>query len=250
MMRKFGLIGFPLGHSFSAGYFSKKFEKERITDSEYVNFPIETIEELPEVLLRNRDLIGLNVTIPYKEQVIPFLNELDEEAEKIGAVNTVKIFRDPDNTRIHTKGFNTDVYGFSTSLKEIVHEDVKKALVLGTGGASKAILYSLKSMGISISVVSRDPKDGQLSYNDLDQKIMSEHLLIVNTSPVGTYPEVNRAPDIPYQFLGSSHILHDLVYNPEETLFMKKGKERGAQVKNGYQMLVEQAEKSWKIWNH
>jgi shikimate dehydrogenase len=248
-MRLFGLIGFPLGHSFSSGYFAKKFERENITNTDYVNFPIETIEELPEVLMRNRDLTGLNVTIPYKEQVIPFLSELDEEAEKIGAVNTIKILRDPDNTRIHTKGYNTDVYGFSVSLKEILHKEVKKALVLGTGGASKAILFSLESMGISISVVSRNPGEGQLSYNDLDEKIISEHLLIVNTSPVGTYPEVNRAPDIPYEFLGSSHILHDLVYNPEETLFMKKGKERGARVKNGYQMLVEQAEKSWEIWN-
>lgn len=248
-MKLFGLIGFPLGHSFSSGYFAKKFKKENISDCDYVNFPIETIEELPEVLMRNRNLIGMNVTIPYKEQVIPFLSELDEEAAKIGAVNTIKISRDPDNTRIHTKGYNTDVYGFSVSLKEIFHQDVKKALVLGTGGASKAILYSLESMGISISVVSRDPGEGQLAYGDLNKEIMQEHLLIVNTSPVGTYPEINRAPDIPYEFIGSSHILHDLVYNPEETLFMKKGKERGARVKNGYQMLVEQAEKSWEIWN-
>lgn len=248
-MRLFGLIGFPLGHSFSAGYFASKFQNEGISDAAYRNFPIENIETLPEILLANQNLLGLNVTIPYKEKVIPFLNEIDQEARNVGAVNTIKIVRNTGNTGIHLKGYNTDVYGFAISLDEVLHKDVKKALVLGTGGASKAILYSLLTRGIPSRVVSRNPSEGQLSYTDLDEKIISEHLLIVNTTPVGTFPEVNRAPDLPYGLLGNSHVLYDLVYNPEETLFMKKGEERGASVKNGYQMLVEQAERSWEIWN-
>lgn len=248
-MKIFGLIGFPLGHSFSADYFTKKFKKEKITGIEYRNFPIDKIDLLPELIMTEKKLKGFNVTIPYKEQVMAYLNYVDEEAKEIGAVNTVVVNREPDNTGIELKGYNTDGYGFIMSLKEVLKENVKQALVLGSGGASKAVIHALRSIDIRPLVVSRNPVPDQISYKDLNKKVLSSHLLIVNTSPVGTFPEINRAPDIPYHLLGPFHILHDLVYNPEETLFMKKGKERGALVKNGYQMLVEQAEKAWEIWN-
>mgnify|MGYP006298815129 CR=1 FL=1 len=248
-MRLFGLIGYPLGHSFSAGYFKEKFEKEQIGDCEYRNFPIESIEKIHAVLDENPQLMGLNVTIPYKRKIIPFLNELYPPANEIGAVNTIKIETTEGIPGKILKGYNTDVYGFKTSLKSVLKENIDKALILGTGGAALAVEHALAEMGISSRKVSRNSSENFLGYEQLDEKIMKDYLLIINTTPLGTYPDFNTAPGIPYNFLGSSHILFDLVYNPSETLFMKKGKENGARVKNGYDMLVAQAEKAWEIWN-
>lgn len=248
-MRLFGLIGYPLGHSFSETYFRDKFRKENINDCEYRNFPIRSVKEILDILEENPWLEGLNVTIPYKKQIIPFIDDLYSPAKEIGAVNTIKIESTPGSPVQVLKGYNTDIHGFITSLQEVLHDDVDKALILGSGGAAAAVNYALTDMGISSQIVSRKFSGNNLSYEDLDEKIMKEHLLLVNTTPLGTYPEINEAPDIPYNHIGSSHILFDLVYNPSETLFMKRGKERGASVKNGYDMLVGQAEKSWDIWN-
>ena len=248
-MRLFGLIGYPLGHSFSEGYFRDKFIKENITDCEYRNFPIRSVKEIRIILKENPQLEGLNVTIPYKKQIIPFIDNLFSPAEEIGAVNTIKIETTPGSPVQLLKGYNTDIHGFITSLQDVLHDGVDKALIMGSGGAAAAVKYALSNMGISTQIVSRKFSENTLSYDELDEKIMNEHLLLVNTSPLGTYPEIHKAPDIPYNHIGSSHILYDLVYNPSETLFMKKGKEQGASVKNGYDMLVSQAEKSWEIWN-
>ena len=248
-MRLFGLIGYPLGHSFSVGYFTEKFRNENIRECNYRNFPIDSIEKLPGIIEKEKELAGLNVTIPYKEKVLKYLDEIDDTADQIGAVNTIKIFRGRASSEQYLKGYNTDEYGFLASLKSIPGYDVEKALILGTGGASLAVIYALQRLGVKSAVVSRNPASDQLSYRDLNKKIMDEYKLIINTTPLGTYPDVDQAPDIPYSLLNESHILHDLVYNPPETLFMKIGRERGARVKNGYQMLAEQAERSWQIWN-
>ncbi|MFW5819891.1 MAG: shikimate dehydrogenase family protein [Bacteroidota bacterium] len=248
-MKLYGLIGFPLGHSFSEKYFREKFLKENITDCEYRNFPVQSINDFRKILTENPHLRGFNVTIPYKKQIIPFLDELLSPAKEIGAVNTVKIETYRNGKALKLKGYNTDVFGFKTSLKEVLHKEIKKALIFGTGGAAVAVEYALASMGISSRMVSRKYSEKHLSYLDLNDEILKEYLLLVNTTPLGTYPEINTAPDIPYQFIGSSHILFDLVYNPSETLFMKKGKKQGAKVKNGHDMLVNQAEKVWEIWN-
>lgn len=246
-MKKYGLIGFPLTHSFSKRFFTEKFEKEN-SEALYENFEIEDISWFPEVVRNNPELIGLNVTIPHKQAVIPFLNELDEAAEVVGAVNTVKISRMGDN--IHLKGFNTDTWGFETSLKPLLKDYHKKALILGTGGASKAIKYVLKKLGIDfISASIEELQEKEMRYEDIDEKMMAERLLIINATPLGTYPKVETSPPIPYEFLTEKHLLFDLVYNPEITRFMEKGKARSAAVKNGYEMLEQQALKSWEIWN-
>jgi shikimate dehydrogenase len=244
-MRKFGLIGYPLTHSFSKEYFTRKFSVENISDCEYLNFPIDTISKFPGIIRNNPDLCGLNVTIPYKEQVIPHLDETDPTAKSVGAVNTVKFIRNLGKDLL--KGFNTDVYGFTEALKEITSGTMESALVLGSGGASKAVAFALKQMGIPYRFVSRKP--GNISYADLDKHMILHNKLIINTTPLGTYPDVNNCPDIPFGYVTSSHILFDLVYNPAETLFLMKGKERGATVSNGLRMLHLQAEKSWEIWN-
>jgi shikimate dehydrogenase len=244
-MRKFGLIGYPLSHSFSKGYFTEKFLRENLSDCEYLNFPIDSITKFPEILLKNPELCGLNVTIPYKEQLFPFLDEIDPEAKRIGAINTIK-FIQGERKKI-LKGFNTDVYGFSASLMEIMAEKIDNALILGTGGASKAVAYSLDELGIKYNFVSRKP--GHLSYGNIDKRTILEHRLIINTTPLGTFPDVDNCPGIPYDFLSSSHILFDLIYNPAETVFLRKGREKGATTINGLRMLHLQAEKSWEIWN-
>jgi shikimate dehydrogenase len=237
---KLGLIGYPLGHTFSPDYFTKKFKELGLFDSEYLAYPIESIELVDEICRSGID--GINVTIPYKEQVIPFLDELSEEAYDIGAVNTIRI-RDGRRT-----GYNTDTYGFEWSLKNFLRVNpVKSALVLGTGGASKAVKYVLKNMGISITVVSRN--NDHMTYADIDADIIERNELIVNTTPLGMSPNINECPDLPYSFLSEKHFLYDLIYNPEKTLFLKKGELQGCSVKNGYEMLVLQAEKSWEIWN-
>lgn len=245
-MRKFGLIGYPLSHSFSKKYFTNKFEKESITDAEYELFPIETIEELPKLIADNPDLVGLNVTIPYKEHVIPLLDALEPKAEAIGAVNTIKI---EDGKLI---GYNTDYHGFKNSLIKFIgaNELPSKALILGTGGASKAVKATLEDLNIQFQFVSREPTVDQLSYQSFSS---SNHfqasLLIVNTTPLGMSPNEANLPDLPYDQLSQEHFLYDLVYNPLKTAFMQKGIDAKCWVKNGLEMLHGQAEAAWKIWN-
>ncbi|TAM96575.1 MAG: shikimate dehydrogenase [Chitinophagaceae bacterium] len=241
-MRHFGLIGFPLSHSFSKKYFSEKFQKEHITDCDYENFPLASIELFPELLKKEKPE-GLNVTIPYKESVISYLDYLDPAAEKIAAVNCIH-FKNGKST-----GFNTDIIGFERSLKPLLRPQHHHALILGTGGASKAIGYVLSKLNISFHYVSRHKKPDRFTYGDLNEEIIQQHTLIINTTPLGTSPDVNLCPDIPYQFLRKEHLLYDLIYNPPETLFLQRGKERGAAIKNGYEMLLIQAEASWEIWN-
>ncbi len=244
-MRKFGLIGYPLSHSFSKGYFTEKFLRGDLPDCEYLNFPIDSITKFPEIILNTPGLCGLNVTIPYKEQLFPYLDEIDPIARQIGAVNTIKFIQSPDKQIL--KGFNTDIYGFSEALKEVLPGKVEFALILGTGGASKAVAFSLDRMSIKYKFVSRKP--GHLSYNKLDKSIIIRHKLIINTTPLGTFPDVNNCPDIPFGFLSPTHILFDLIYNPAETVFLRRGREQGAITVNGLRMLHLQAEKSWEIWN-
>lgn len=245
-MKHFGLIGFPLGHSFSKKYFSAKFESENI-DAEYSLYELSEITEFGK-LLKQKELSGLNVTIPYKEQVIPFLDELDDTAAKIGAVNVIRFIR--ENERLTLKGYNSDAIGFENSLAPLLKPHHTRALILGTGGASKAIRYILNKLGIETTYVSRSPKAGQISYKQIDRQLISEHTVIVNASPVGTFPHSDECPDIPYEFLSDRHLLFDVVYNPAETLFLKKGKEQGAACLNGEAMLVGQAVAAWQIWNN
>lgn len=248
IMRKFGLIGFPLGHSFSKGYFSKKFEIEKLNDCVYENYPIERIELLNDIINNNPELKGLNVTIPYKQQVMKHLDRIDAEASEVGAVNTIKIVK--EDSGIKLIGYNTDIFGFEKPLLEKLVAFHKSALILGTGGASKAVAYILHKHGISFRYVSRNPKEDTVySYSDLTHEIVQEYKIIVNTSPLGMHPDTDKCPSIPYEAIGKDHILYDLIYNPEETLFLRKGEERKAIVINGLPMLYIQAEKSWEIWN-
>ena len=245
-MRQFGLIGFPLGHSFSKKYFSEKFKNENI-DARYDLYELSNISEFPN--LRNSiKLSGLNVTIPYKEQIIPLLDKLDDTATSIGAVNVIRFDYD-NNGKATLTGFNTDAIGFENSLKPFLKPHHKKALILGTGGASKAILYTLQQLGIECSYVSRSTREGQLTYSDLNEEILNDNLLIVNATPLGTFPKTDACPDIPYQFLTDKHLLFDVVYNPAETLFIKKGRDAGATALNGEEMLIGQAIAAWEIWN-
>ena len=246
-MKTYGLIGYPLGHSFSQRYFTEKFENESI-NARYLNFPISYMDDFPELFTHHPYLAGLNVTIPYKEQVFRFINEVDPVAEKIGAVNVIKITW--DNLNYTLKGYNSDITGFKKSIFPLLTIDHKKALVLGTGGASKAVVAALEQLNIDFRHVSRTPEDeNTLSYEQLNEDIISEHKLIINTTPLGMYPKTDACPDIPYEALTPGHLLYDLVYNPEETLFLKKGKEKGAKTKNGLEMLHLQAEEAWRIWN-
>lgn len=245
MNNRFGLLGKNISYSFSANYFLKKFEKENIENSEYVNFDIQSIEEFSSLLSEQKNIKGMNVTIPYKQDVIPFLNILDETAQKIGAVNTIKF-----TERGNLKGYNTDVIGFEQSIKPLLQNHHRKALILGTGGASKAVAYVLEKNNIKIKYVSRKPRGKrQISYDILSEEIMEEYSILVNCTPLGTFPNVEAFPNIPYQFITEKHLLFDLIYNPEVTQFLAKGKEKGAVIKNGYDMLVLQAEASWNIWN-
>lgn len=245
-MRQFGLIGKTLKHSFSKKYFSEKFQNENVQECQYDLFELESISEFPELILKYREtLVGLNVTIPYKKEVIPFLDELDENAAAIQAVNTIK--RLPNG---QLKGYNTDYIGFLNSLKAGWELSQIKALVLGTGGASQAVKKALKDLNIPYQSVSRQSSDMSISYEDISKgNWVSEYQLIINTTPLGTHPNVDEKPALPYDQLSPGHLLFDLVYNPETTAFMQEGLNRGAQVKNGYAMLVGQAEEAWKIWN-
>jgi shikimate dehydrogenase len=247
-MRKFGLIGYPLGHSFSKGFFTEKFKNENISGCVYDNYPIESIDLLPSLIKSNPELIGLNVTIPYKEQVIPFVDKIDEKALNIGAINTLKIIRNGEDFKI--EGYNTDCYGFEQPLKKVIKKHHKKALILGTGGASKAVKFVLVDMGIEYLNVSRNKSgDNTISYQQVTSDIIQEYHIIINTSPLGMFPDIGSFPDIPYEALSEKHILYDLVYNPEKTSFLQKGEQKKATLINGLPMLYLQAEKSWEIWN-
>ncbi len=248
-MKLYGLIGYPLSHSFSKGYFTNKFEKEKIVDSKYENFPIDEIDKVLDIIHTYDELIGLNVTIPYKEQVIKFLDEMDAAVNDIGAVNTIKIIR--ESKKILLKGYNTDVFGFKNSLEPLLEKKKYNALILGTGGASKAIKYILNQLNIEyISASIEELKENEIRYEEIDEYMIKERHLIINATPLGTYPNIDSCPDIPYENLTPEHILFDLVYNPEETLFLKNGKQQGTKIKNGLEMLHLQAEKSYEIWNN
>jgi shikimate dehydrogenase len=247
MKRKFGLIGFPLSHSFSRKFFSEKFSDEGI-DAEYLNFEIDHISQLPHIIASHPNLEGLNVTIPYKEQVIAYLNFTDQAAARIKAVNTIRINRTGHHVSLH--GYNTDIIGFEQSIKPLLQDFHHKALVLGTGGASKAVMDALENLSIETILVSRNPEEkGELAYSDLDEDVMSSYKIIVNTTPIGTYPDIGGCPTIPFEMVTSKHLLYDLVYNPEITEFLRLGKERGATTKNGLEMLHLQALAAWDIWN-
>ena len=246
-MNQYGLIGYPLGHSFSVGYFNEKFKAEHI-DAEYLNFEIPSIDRFMEVVEEHPNLCGLNVPIPYKQQVIPFLDGLDKTAAAIGGVHVIKVIRLPKG-KVKLVGYNSDVIGFCQSIEPLLTAHHTHALVLGTGGASKAVTYGLKSLGLQPVYVSRTKRENILCYNDLSPEVMAQYSVIVNTSPVGMYPKVDQCPDIPYNLLTSNHLLYDLLYNPDETLFLKKGRAHGAETKNGLEMLLLQAFAAWNIWN-
>lgn len=242
-IKRYGLIGKNIEYSFSRGYFKKKFETENLHDCIYTNFDLNQIKELKNVLsLKN--IFGLNVTTPYKREVIHYLDRLSPAAEKVNAVNTIKFHKDGT-----TSGHNTDVYGFEKSLLEIINKLPKKALILGTGGASSAVAYVMKKLKIEFSYISRRGGKNTTIYSDVDEITINEHELIINASPVGTFPNIDKTPDLPYQFLTKNHILYDLIYNPTETRFLREGKTRGSKILNGQKMLEYQAEKSWEIWN-
>ena len=245
-MDKYGLIGYPLGHSFSRDFFNEKFRNEGI-DAEYVNFEIPDISRIPEILTENPDLRGLNVTIPYKEKIISYMDALSEEARQIGAVNVVRVSERKGQT--YLKGFNSDVIGFTRSIEPLLEPKHKKALILGTGGASRAIRYGLEQLGLEYRLVSRTPREGVWSYNQLTPETMQEYTVIVNCTPVGMYPHPDACPPLPYEAIGHDHLLYDLVYNPEETLFLKKGRGQGAIIKNGLEMLLLQAYAGWEFWH-
>ena len=248
-MKTYGLIGYRLGHSFSKIFFSGKFKEENREDHEYVNFELDSIQQFPDLFKRNDHLYGLNCTIPYKQQVMAFLDEIDEEAAIVGAVNTIKVIRRPEGLKLI--GFNTDTFGFEHSFLPLVKEQHQRALILGTGGASKAVKYVLNKVGIDfLSVTTKaEPAEKEIHYSAITASLLRDFLIIIQTTPLGMYPNITACPDIPYQFLIKEHLLYDLVYNPEETLFMRKGLEKGATVKGGLEMLRLQAIRSWEIWN-
>ena len=245
-MQKYGLVGYPLKHSFSIGYFNEKFTSEMI-EAEYMNFEIPDINNFPEIIQANPNLHGLNVTIPYKEKVIPYLDELDKQTAAIGAVNVIKIIRNKGG-KPKLIGYNSDIIGFTQSIQPLLQSHHKKALILGTGGASKAVFHGLKNLGIEAKFVSRTARFGMLTYEELNAEIIKEYTVIVNCTPVGMYPKVDACPDIPYEAITSEHLLYDLLYNPNITLFMKKGEAKGAVTKNGLEMLLLQAFAAWEIW--
>lgn len=244
-MNKFGLIGFPLEHSFSKKYYLEKIEKEKLKGFDYDLYPIDKLELLPE-LIKTENLTGINVTIPYKIEVIPYLDTLTKEAQKIGAVNCIE-FQKKDN-KIVLIGHNTDVFGFKKSLIPLLNEGTNKALILGTGGASKAVESALNALNIDYRLVSRTKRESILSYQELNEELINSFHIIINTTPLGTFPNTEEFPDIPYKFLTKNHICYDLIYNPAETEFLKLAKKQGAKTKNGYEMLVLQAEENWNIW--
>ncbi len=259
-MRKFGLIGFPLGHSFSKRFFEEKFKSEHIENCSYDLFPIENLSDFENILDKNPELCGLNVTIPHKIGIMYYLDKVETAAKEIDAVNCIKIINEsaiesyfsgefkPHKVRL--EGYNTDAYGFEASLKPLLKKHHSKALVLGSGGASRAVIYVLEKLGIDFKIVSRRKTRKQITYAEVSPELIKEYTIIINTSPVGMSPNSEAYPDIPYEFITDRHLLYDLVYNPAETAFMKLGKQQGAQTKNGEEMLHLQAERSWEIWNN
>lgn len=241
----FGLLGKNISYSFSREYFTNKFKDLGYTDHEYVNFDLQEIKELTAVLTKNKEVLnGINITIPYKQEVISFLDTIDEDAEKIGAVNTIKFLKNGQ-----LKGFNTDYYGFKNSIQPFIKKHHTKALILGAGGASKAIAYAFEKMNIDYKFVSRKKRNKDVfTYDEITTEVMKTYTIIINCTPLGTYPDIETRPDIPYEEITDKHLLYDLTYNPEETTFLKLGKEKGATIKNGLEMLALQAEKSWEIW--
>lgn len=246
-MRRFGLTGFPLSHSFSAKYFSDKFAKQKITDCEYLNFPAREVSEIRSLFERDHLLCGLNVTIPHKKAILDILDIVEPTASSIGAVNVIKAFR--KETTLTLKGFNTDIFGFRESLPKDISERGGVAIVLGSGGAASSVIHALQTMDFKIMVVSRSGNKGTISYKDLEATILRKASLIVNTTPLGMFPDIQKLPEINYEQLTESTFLYDLIYNPAITRFMSEGIERGCRVMNGLKMLELQAEKSWEIWN-
>lgn len=241
-MNMYGLIGKSLKHSFSKSYFTEKFRSENI-EASFQNFELDEIQQFPKIISSHPHLKGLSVTIPYKTEIIPFLDEIDPIAEEINSVNSIKIVNGK------TKGYNTDIIGFKSSLKPFLTHGMERALILGTGGASKAVVYALRQIGLETVSVSRNPTTGQLAYHEINEYVIKSFLLIVNTTPLGMYPAVETFPVLPYQYLTSKHLLYDLTYNPASTQFLQKGKLHGAETINGLSMLHIQAEASWEIWN-
>ncbi|MEZ4853383.1 shikimate dehydrogenase [Flavobacterium sp.] len=241
---KYGLVGQNISYSFSKHYFSNKFSQFHFDNCEYLNFDCNSIENFPKIIAKNKNLRGLNITIPYKVTVIPYLDKLSKTAQKIGAVNTIKITKNKT-----LKGYNTDYYGFKKALKPLLKKHHKKALILGTGGASKAVAYALRELKIEYDFVSRNPSEYELAYDELNTEIFNDYQIIINTTPLGTFPNISNCPPLNYSLFTTQHIAFDLIYNPDETTFLKQAKANGATIKNGYEMLVFQAEKSWKIWN-
>jgi shikimate dehydrogenase len=242
--KQYGLLGRNINYSFSKGYFTEKFDNEHFAGCTYENFDIQDISAFPEIIKNNPDLKGLNVTIPYKETVMPFLDKLSKKASLIGAVNTIKITK-----KGKLKGYNTDYYGFKKSLEPLLQPHHKKALILGTGGASKGVAFALDELDILYTFVSREAKENAISYNLINATTFDNYQIIINSSPVGTSPNTEASPAIPYEFFTEKHIAFDLIYNPAETQFLKNAKARGAIIKNGLDMLIFQAEKAWKVWN-
>tara|TARA_B110000046_G_scaffold182926_1_gene217956 strand:+ start:28589 stop:29347 length:759 start_codon:yes stop_codon:yes gene_type:complete len=244
--RIFGLLGKNISYSFSRGYFTDKFKQLNLKKNKYVNFDIQQIEDFPSIISKEKNLRGINVTIPYKEEIIRYLDNLDITAKKIGAVNTIKFTK-----RGNLKGYNSDVVGFEKSITPLFNKHHKKALILGTGGASKAVAFALKKNKIKYKFVSRNPLGKkEISYDSITQEVLQKYLVIINCTPIGTSPDIDKCPNIPYKYLTEKHLLFDLIYNPEVTAFLFKGKEKGATIKNGYEMLELQAEESWRIWNN
>ncbi|WP_411274593.1 shikimate dehydrogenase family protein [Daejeonella sp.] len=258
-MKKYGLIGYPLSHSFSKKYFSDKFAKEGHEDREYELYPLQNLSDLPELINNTHGLCGLNVTVPHKIGVMFYLDKIDPAAREIDAVNCIKIVNhqpveaffsgELSSMKVRLEGYNTDAFAFEESLKPLLKKQHQKALILGNGGAARAVAYVLNKLNISYRLVSRSAIGKQLSYKQLTTDVMKERLLIINTTPLGTAPTIEECPVIPYEMLTSGHLLYDLVYNPAETEFLKRGREKGASIKNGLEMLHLQAEKSWEIWN-
>ena len=247
-MRIYGVIGYPLEHSYSPDFFTDKFKEGKIEGVKYELFPLKDISELPELLIKFPGIHGLNVTIPYKKSIIKYLDIIDPEAEKCGAVNTIRI--DNSSSKSKLTGYNTDIFGFKISLEEIINQKPVKALVLGSGGASKAVKYVLNEMGILHKIISRNPSGiHEMSYDQISPDIIKNYSLIINTTPLGMFPNTSKYPQIPYEALCSDNILYDLIYNPTETKFLKIGKEYGAKTYNGKRMFILQAERSWEIWN-
>jgi shikimate dehydrogenase len=242
--KKYGLLGKDISYSFSKKYFTEKFSQDLFDDCVYENFDIPSLEEFPNILKNNSHLKGLNVTIPYKEGIISYLDTLSEKASKIGAVNVIRFTK-----KGNLKGYNSDWYGFKKSLEPLLQPHHKKALILGTGGAAKAVAFALEQMGIFYTYVSREATENAIDYSRINTTTFDNYHIIINCTPVGTSPNIKEFPPIPYEFFTEKHIAFDLIYNPEETLFLKKAKQKGAVIKNGYEMLVFQAEKAWKIWN-